>query len=337
MKRIGILAFTDRGRALAEAIKKNLAIGDEAIEYVEKPEEGKAKNFVRENFRSCDGWIFVGATGIAIRFIAPLIESKDVDPAVVVLDEGGKYAISLLSGHLGGANELAVQVAEAAGAEPVITTATDVNEKFAVDIWTKKMGCVIEDISKIKVISSRILKDEKIGFASDFPLAGTLPDFIDPEEKSAGIVVSLDGGKSCFEENLNAIPKIVTIGAGCRRGKEAEPFESFLLETLAEQEISLKAVERLVSIDLKKEEACMVEFGKKYGIPFETYTSEELGAVEGDFTPSAFVNSITGVDNVCERSALLGSQKGKLILRKTAKDGMTIAIAIRPWECSFDI
>ena len=183
MKKICIIAFTDNGNKTAERIKNILETSslDDSAHSFEESYSGydhyfvdllekncNKKAYVADNFNAYDAFVFIGATGIAVRYIAPYIKSKDVDPAVIVLDEHGNFVIPLLSGHLGGANELANIIAEELNATPVITTATDINSKFAVDLWTKNTNQSIIDISKIKDVSAAILKDEQIGLYSDF-------------------------------------------------------------------------------------------------------------------------------------------------------------------------
>lgn len=284
---------------------------------------------------TCDGLVFIGAAGIAVRLIAPLLQSKDKDPAVVVIDELGTFAIPILSGHIGGANELANEISKFIYAIPVITTATDINHKFAVDVWSKKAGCVIGDISKIKFISQAILGGQAVGITSEFALAGTLPPQLRPDSSlPRGICISLSETKHPFGTTLNLIPRIVTIGVGCRRDTAAEALEKFVLATLDKFDISLKAVSKLVSIDLKKNENCLIKFCEKYNLQFATYTAEALAAVDGEFTASAFVKKTTGVDNVCERSAMCDND-GELIVKKQAQDGITIAVACGNWRCEF--
>lgn len=346
METLGILSFTKKGKALEKNIIKKMP----HVNWVEKEEWEKGKDFINRKFNDCDGWIFIGACGIFVRFIAPLIKSKDVDPAVIVLDEMGENVISLLSGHLGGGNDLTVDVAKIVGGRPVITTATDVNKKFAVDNWAKSENLYITDISMIKEISKRVLEDEKIGLFSDFEIDKEVPDFIidlssldekkrintiKEEKIEAGVVISLDGAKRVFPIDFNVVPKIVTLGIGCRKGIDSEKLEAFVLKTLKENKIDIEAVLNIASIDLKKEEVCLLDFCKKYNKEFITYEGQELNSAEGDFTCSSFVSSITGVDNVCERSAFLASEEGKIIVKKTKFEGMTIAIALKNWQVKF--
>ena len=358
MKKICIIAFTDNGMMTAGKIKnvfeeathvdstqsleKSNCINEKYfVELLEKSCNKRA--YVAEKFNDYDAFVFVGATGIAVRYIAPYIKSKDVDPAVIVLDEHAGFIIPLLSGHLGGANELANIIADELCATPVITTATDINAKFAVDLWTKKTNQSIIDISKIKDVSSAILRNEKIGIYSDFEIIGTLPKHIVlsksnvevDENPDVGIAVSLDEKVRPFKTTLNAVPKIVVVGVGCRKNTDSDKFEDFLLEILRKQSISIKAVDLIASIDIKKNEKCILEFSNKYDIPFKTATSDELMSLSGDFSASSFVKSVTGVDNVCERSAAYFSGGYKILLGKTSHNGMTCAIATKDWKCKF--
>lgn len=328
---IGIIAFTENGNALLEKIVSSI---DESFDCYDKSSQD-LKLWLRETFYKSSAVIFIGAIGIATRLIANLICSKDTDPAVIVIDELGRFVIPILSGHIGGANELSEKLASKLNATCVITTATDINNKFAVDVWSSKNDLVIDDISKIKNISSVILKNEKVGLYSDFEIFGKIPKELTLNENcDTGICVSLDQNKKPFKTTLNIIPKIITIGVGCRKDTKLESIEEFILETLKINNISLKAVRYLASIDLKKEEKCLLELANKYNIEFHTFSAEELNNVAGSFEGSEFVKATTGVDNVCERSAVLQSG-GKLLLKKTANNGMTIAIAISKWRCEF--
>lgn len=330
--KIGLLYFTQNGKLIANKLSKN-----EDIEYtIYDKKKQSAKEFVKECFL-LDGIIFVGAVGIAVRLISPYITKKDVDPAVIVIDELGKYVIPILSGHIGGANELALSISDKLSATPVITTATDINNVFAVDVWSKNSNYVIDDISMIKYVSSALLRGEEVSLKSDFEIENELPKGVKKNKNlNIGLMVSLNENKKPFEKTLNVIPKIITIGVGCRKNTDINAFEEYIKATLREQNISLKAVKSIASIDLKKDEDCIISFSEKYNIPFNSYTAQELSTVCGNFSSSQFVKKITGVDNVCERSAMYNNQKnGYLILKKQSKDGMTIAISSEKWRCKF--
>lgn len=335
---IAVAAFTAHGRELQERIQQ---IWPEHSFALFNASTQSAREWTKTMFHTCDALIFIGATGIAVRLIAAWISTKDRDPAVLVVDEKGRFVIALLSGHIGGANRLARNLAAALGAEPVITTATDIQGVFAVDEWSKAWGCTIADISRIKNISAALLAGERVGFCSDFPVDSPLPAGISgPAEiasqgaQPVGICVSLNAHKKPFACTLNVIPKIGILGAGCRRGIGPEAFESFVLETLEQQAFSPLALHTLASISLKKNEPCLSAFASKYGLNFITFTAEELERVPGTFTGSGFVKKVTGVDNVCERSAMASGGE-RLLIPKTSTGGISLALAVPNWECHF--
>lgn len=332
MKRngIAIIAFTENGSKLAERIRNSLS---EKVFSCEK--KIQARDFVCEYFKTAEAIIFIGACGICVRMIATLIETKDADPAVLVIDEKGRFVISVLSGHLGGANALAVKISKILDAQPVITTATDINGKFAVDIWTKNNGCRISDLSKIKYISGAILRGDGIGFlCDDFPVSGTLPFKLDSNKPECGICVGLSADPSPWIKTMNVIPQIITIGIGCRRGVDPDKLSEFVKSELQANGISPLSVEAIASIDIKRDEPAIIKLSEEYDVPLVTYTPEELMSTTGDFSHSDMVEKTTGADNVCERACVRQSD-GKLILKKTAKDGMTLAAAVRDWRCEF--
>ena len=332
MREAGILSFTARGKALGERLAKQLA-GKYQVELLQ--DRRKGKEYLEENFQRKDMFLFICAAGIAVRMIAPLIRTKDVDPAVIVMDEFGRFVIPILSGHLGGANAAASELADLAGAQLVLTTATDINDKFAVDVWSKYAGCQIIDVGGIKDISAAVLRGEKIGFESGFPFEGEVPAELTLDSAQMGICVSLSDTLKPFAKTFNVVPKIVTLGVGCRKNVSAVQFEKFVLNLLEENNISLCAIEKVASIDLKRYEKCILSFCDKYSISFVTYTAEELKRVPGMFLSSDFVKSVTGVDNVCERSAVLGSGNGQKILSKASGGGVTAALAMKDWKCKF--
>lgn len=389
--RIGLAAFTQEGQRLLDTLKKADFLaghgGSEAQASFVCYDKNttRAREWVASVFSSCQALVFVGAVGIAVRLIAPHITSKETDPAVVVLDEKGRFVIPVLSGHLGGANELAERLASLFNAQAVITTATDIHKVFAVDVWSREQGCAILDISTIKHVSARLLQGEPVGFMSDFPVDGALPQGVlpisplesdeamllptsasggkrnishpettsqnlledvlpespalrqksgDEALPSVGISLSLDTRKHPFATTLHVMPKIIIAGVGCRKGVAVETFENFVLDTLDSLGLSVKALRLMASIDLKKDEPCCVSFCEKYGLEFRVFSSAELQAVAGDFSSSSFVQGVTGVDNVCERSAFAAGGN-QFVLKKTSYDGMTLALAVSPWVCRF--
>ena len=217
--------------------------------------------------------------------------------------------IPLLSGHMGGANELAEQIARQIGGIPVITTATDVNHTFSVDLFAKKCGLSIYNREGIAKVSSKILD-------------GKTPDIVISSEKT-----DLEQGV------LGLQPREYILGIGCRRGKSFEELDAFIQKWLDHAGIEKRLVRAAASIDLKKEEEGLLRWCMANRIPFLTYSAEELKQVKGDFQESSFVKEKTGVDNVCERAAMkAANEEGTFILRKQAENGMTIAIVKYDWK-----
>lgn len=285
-----------------------------------------------ESFLSSELMVFVGSCGIAVRKIAPYVHDKRTDPAVICVDELGTFVIPLLSGHIGGANALARRIAERLHATAVITTATDINRRFSVDTWATEHGCAISSMKLAKAVSAAILEGD-IPLKSDFPVIGSLPNGVIPGDTGhLGIYLTVTD-KEPFASTLRLIPRRLHLGIGCRRGIEKEAIQAAVEQVFRAHHLDFRAVRSAASIDLKKDENGLLSFCGEQNIPIRFYTAEELKAVSGDFTPSAFVQSITGVDNVCERSALMGAEE--LIVRKTACHGVTVAVAMENWEVHF--
>lgn len=287
-----IVSFTAQGSALGEKIRCALAgQGWDAETFVKSKYAGETgaqeiteplNTWLFGWWKRADAVIFVGAVGIAVRTIAPFVKSKKEDPAILCVDEKGTYCIPILSGHLGGANALAEKLSQEIGSLAVITTATDLNTCFAVDLFAKAEGNEIRDMKQAKEISAALLAGRRI----------------------------------------------VTAGVGCRRGTPADEVLEALRSVCRENKIDLNNLKQIVSVDLKKDEEGLIETAKACGVPFVTYSSDELLKLPGDYTPSLFVKEITGVDNVCERSAVKGSGMGILIQRKKVYGRVTAALAI---------
>lgn len=348
--KLAIISFTEHGSRLNEQLCGALSRqGYDCRGYAIKKYAGEnleiltvpLRQWTGEMFGCMDGILFIGASGIAVRSIAPFVQDKTKDPAIVVMDEKGVFAISLMSGHLGGANALTGLLANLTGAIPVITTATDVNGKFAVDVFAKRNGLRILEMKYAKAVSADVLDEKPVGFYSDFPVIGQTPEELavwnqeSVFEGTNGICVSLSEKKQPYKQTLHLIPSIVVLGIGCKKNTPEAAIEKLVLEVLEKCDFSIKSICQAASIDLKAEEPGLLEFTEKYGIPFATYKAEELKEVEGIFTGSSFVQSVTGVSNVCERSAVLGSGNGKLLCKKTAGNGVTVAVAAKKWSVDF--
>ena len=256
-------------------------------------------------FRVSKAIIFVSACGIAVRAVAPHVRDKMTDPAVIAVDEAGRFVVPLLSGHVGGANELARKIAGFLNAVPVITTATDVNNLTAVDEWAVQNDCIIENPERIKSVSSQVL-----------------------EGGNVGVAVTWENIPVPFPVTLMLRPKVLVLGAGCNRGVNPAEFESSAMDFLKGAGVSVLSLKALASIDIKKDEPAMKIFAESHNIPFVTFTASELNAVSGNFTASERVRHFTGTDNVCERACVLCAGEGAVLMRsKTVYNGITFALA----------
>lgn len=272
--------------------------------------------------------LFIGAAGIAIRAIAPSVKDKLTDSPVLVMDEKGQYVIPVLSGHAGGGNDLAVLIARAAGAQPVITTATDVEDLFSCDVFARRNFLFIHNREGIRRVSAKLLERGKISvFVQDKILL--------PDEEIPVCVELVHGGRadiliSDAEDvpcSLWLSPKLFFPGIGCRKGKTFEELLHFADRTFVHGNWREK-VAAVASIDKKRRERGLEILAQYEHLPLLTYTAQELEEVPGDFSSSSFVRKTVGVSNVCERAAVLAAGPGaELILPKTAQNGMTLAVA----------
>ena len=291
---------------------------------------------VRTAFQTRQCLIFIGAAGIAVRAIAPYIKSKVTDPAVIVIDEKGQFVIPLLSGHIGGANAIAKELAAFLGAEPVLTTATDVNHLFAVDAFAAQQGLCITSMADAKAFAATILETKQAGLYSDFPVEGTLPPSLRKASTGVvGVAVALRDDCRPFQQTVTLQPRIFHIGIGCRAGIHADAVEDAVTVALDMAAVLPSAIRAVHSIDIKAHEAGIIAYCTRHGLPYTTYNVETLNALPGYFTASSFVRRTVGVDNVCERAAVAGSQGGTILLRKQAVHGVTVAIAYEPYTVSF--
>ena len=341
---IALTAFTAQGRALAHRLAEHLG-------GTVRVDESLA-DWTAAQFGKREALVFVGAAGIAVRSIAPHIQSKTLDPAVLCMDETGRWVIPILSGHLGGANALARRLAALTGGEAVITTATDINGLFAVDLWAKAQNMAVLQPERIKNVSAKILRGETITIDCPYPIAGTAPEYV-RLGRDADVIVSYrrrEPLKHCHcepvtdvtgvairpPEALQLVPRVLTLGIGCKRGTDAGTLKAAFQRFCIERGICPEAISGAASIDLKQDEAGLLTFCVSHGRPLRFYSAEELRGAPGDFTASAFVEATTGVDNICERAAVLASA-GKLIEKKYARGGVTFATAERyvnyNWSC----
>lgn len=287
--------------------------------------------------------VFVGAAGIAVRALAALPKNKGTDSPVLVVDEQANFVIPLLSGHLGGANELAIQLAKGLGATPVITTATDVNGLFSVDVFARKNNLSIPDTGGIVKISSRLLHGEKVQMAIEnleqeqlqqlgAPMEVVLVPWSKRQEAEPEIVIS--SNEADFTEAVLGLKfRDYVLGVGCKKGKSVEELADWLEKTEHDGILKREHIAAIASIDVKRGEPGLLELAQRLRRPFYVFSGEELMAVPGDYTVSAFVEQTVGVDTVCERAAVAAAGGGPLVVKKMAYNGMTFAVAKMSVEC----
>lgn len=362
IRRVLLITCSVRGYATMQKLAKKLEnisgaeiiakVKCEALPEVSMKETVKA--CVDEYFEQVDAIVFVTASGIAVRSVAEHLTHKSKDPAIVCMDECSKHVISLVSGHAGGANALTQMLADVMWATPVITTATDVEGRFSIDDYAREHNLVVTDWEKAKAISAEVLTtgaepvwmDEAEVLQEEEKNACE----IRKEQKSTGIdgceneinvqelqigshqVIITPQDGSVDVQTLQLIPRCIVAGVGCKKGTPVDKIEHAVQDAFAKAGLRMEALCAVVSIDLKKEEAGLLEFCETRNVPFETYAAEELQAVPGTYSASEFVSGVTGVDNVCERSAVKyasehGANDGELLLRKQAQDGVTVALA----------
>lgn len=335
----GIFCFSDAGAGLAlrlcEMLRLDTCDVHSTAKYAEKygfTAHVSISADMGDLFRGKDALIFIGAAGIAVRSIAPHVVSKVSDPAVIVMDDRGRFVISLLSGHIGGANELARGIARLIGAQPVITTATDGAGRFSCDAWAVTHDCAISSMAAAKDVSAEILTRD-VSVTSEYPL---------PEELPAGLVASDSGEigifigihkREPFSRTLRLMPRCVTLGIGCRKDISAESVMAAVHTVLDPEDIDIRAVGTIASIVNKKDEAGLLETARVLGAKTVFYTADELNAVPGEFDESEFVRKTVGTGNVCERAAVLAG--GRLIIKKTAVNGVTVAVSVQERRIEF--
>lgn len=353
-----IIAVTANGARLAEALAAKLdEPADIFIKSGRNPsaigsEYESLGQLTEQLFSGYDGLVFIMATGIVVRVIAPHVRDKRFDPAVVVVDEAGRYAISLLSGHIGGANELTEAVAGALGAAPVITTATDVNHKPAADVLAVKLDLAIEPFERLKTINAAIVNGDNVQFFLDHSLTQhrtyiqkgidlgvsfrDMEELQQTETYDAAVIVS-DKELYMTKPHLYLRPATLAVGIGCRRGTTSAEIFTALDDACKKIGRSPKSIAVLGSTVAKQDEIGLLAAVQQLVLPVEFFSNEQLQQMIQQYhlPTSEFVEKQIGVGNVCEAAALMGGRAEKLILPRTTYKNITLAIAevkYRWWE-----
>lgn len=348
IRRVLLVTCSVRGYATIQKLAKKLE-GIPGAEIITKVKcEALPEVSMKETVKTCvdayfdqvDAIVFVAASGIAVRSVAEHLTHKSKDPAIVCMDECGKHVISLVSGHAGGANALTQMLSDVMWATPVITTATDVEGQFSIDDYAREHNLVMTDWAKAKAISAEVLatgaKPVWVDAAggSQEEEKNACEKTIDVERLQIGSYQVIVTPRDILtdEKMLQLIPRCIVAGVGCKKGTSADKVDRAVQDAFAKAGLRMEALCAVASIDLKKDEAGLQQFCAARKVTFETYAAEELRAVPGIFSASEFVTGVTGVDNVCERSAVKyasehGMNRGELLLCKQAQDGVTVALA----------
>ncbi len=339
--KLAVFTVTENGTKIANQIKERLK---DRVEIFSPPKSrlGTSKpwlmDLVSDNFPKYDGFVFVSAVGIAVRALAPHLKDKTIDPAVVVVDDTGAFSISLLSGHIGGANDLAREVADAVGAMPVITTATDVSGKPAIDIFMKDLGLKIDDKAGLKRVSAGILRGESACIFADIKLGrwgdrakvaysvrplGQLEKYRKVYDHV--IVIVSDQNIKTEKGELILKPRRIFAGVGCQKGVTTDEVKQAVKALLAGNGLHGHNLKGLASIDIKSEEAALFKAAEDFNVEVLLYPAEKLDEIAP--SKSQFVKEKVGAGGVCEPAAILASRGGKLIATKMVYGRVTVALA----------
>ena len=318
-----IFYITDNGFHLAQSIRELLSDA-EIVRY-------KAEVF-RDKWSSTKNIICIMATGIVVRVIAPLLKDKKTDPAVVVLDEKGEYVISLLSGHLGGANALTRGIAECIGGHAVITTASDVQGKVALDLWAAEENLYVEDYEKLKHLSAKIVNGKSVSVRTEHIFRSAhIPEEFDMvgQGDQADIIISSRLFKS---DALILRPKTFFAGIGCNRGTSKDEIRTTVRQVLEEHKLSVNSIARLATIDLKNDEQGLLDFADEEGLGIDFFSKNDLnGAVlKHNIASSDAVMAATGTAAVAEPAAILAARKrfhnSTVVIPKEKRGNVTLSI-----------
>lgn len=322
--RLKIFYITGHGHDLAKRI---------SIEYPGAPlRKFNSTSFAGE-WHNAKAIICIMATGIVVRAIAPLLKDKRTDPAVIVLDEKGRFVISLLSGHLGGANRLAAEVADFLGGQAVITTASDVQGRIALDVWAEEKGLFVEDYERLKRLSARIVNGKRVRVytGSSLKLKKVPDEFnIVGLTDNAEIIISEELYK---KKALYLRPANLFAGIGCNRGTTKDEIQKEFTALLKKKRLSAHSIACIASIDLKRDEDGLLEFADDNRLSIRFFSGDVLNAVADELgiKGSKQVRAATGAAAVSEPAAVLAARQASdivdIIIPKVKRGNVTLAIA----------
>lgn len=324
--KLGIISVTEHGDSIAYKLSKYF---ETEIYYRDRTKALKISTITKNMFQNYGAIVFIASTGIAVRAIAPYIRDKTVDPAIIVIDSTGKYVISLLSGHIGGANNLAIEIAKIIGAEPIITTATDNLNIVAPDSYAKEHGLILEDMKTAKEISTMLVEGKRVAFIDRQEKYSTPKGYIEDINGAEGAVI-VSNEENIEEELINNKPTLklirrnIVLGIGCRKDFDDTAMKNKVLEVLGEYNLDRRSVLKVATVEVKKEEKAIINLAKELNAEITIFTLEEIRKVHEKYEGSAFVEKTIGVRAVSEPCVeLLGA---KLKTGKIKCNGMTLCI-----------
>ena len=370
--KIAILCITSNGRSLACKIKRSLNEGDiyfinnkrdenslDDNDVISKSLEEdveiytvkkRLKFFVEDIFDKYEYILFIMATGIVVRTIAPLVTSKFSDPAILVTDEKGSNIISLLSGHMGGANEMTLHISDLINSNPVITTATDINKKSSLDMIAKKLnGHIVNFRDNVLDVNAMLVNGDAVGLYIDGEYNIDTIGFT-VLDNSKSLEWSISSDEELKKINLNTIvvisnkenlqidkyyedkyriikvtPRDIVIGIGCRRDTESHLLQDSLEDFLIKNNIDINSIKEIGSIEVKKDEKSIIDLSENLNVPFRVLSVEEISQVDYLFEKSEWVKKSVGVYSVAEPVAHLLSD-GNVIIEKNKYKGITFSV-----------
>lgn len=316
-----VLCFSPQGAALAKKYFSEVDLfGKDFQRPIKKEDFGTV-------FNGYDRIVFIGAAGIAVRYMAPFVEDKRKDPAVVVIDPVGRYVIPLLSGHLGGANAYAEEVAKAMGAEAVLTTASDSLGFEAIDLFAQKENYAFDDMAAMREVAAAMVAGREISWHSE---EDALPDYshikrvpsIEAADAKDGVVVTTKDVE--IKSALHLVPRRIHLGIGSKKGTDPEALVALIKKTLKTYAIHPMALAAIHTIDIKKDEPAIVYAAEHFRIPMKIYSAEELSRNEKRCEGSDFVKATVGVSSVSCTAAYMGGEM--MIAEKICEEGFTLSI-----------
>lgn len=327
--KFAVYSFTTLGAILGERLSSFFE--NQGIDVVHKmSKQYKISNEVKSDFYHCDGLIFISSTGIAVRMIAPLLIHKFEDPAVLVINDIGTFTISLLSGHIGGANEWTLKISEYLKNTAVVTTASDGRGIEALDVFAKKHGLLIDSAEQEKEIMTMILNGNHIGLYSELNIKPNAPlvssnDF-DAKEMEGWVFIS-STQLEVEVPSVRLVPRNLYVGIGCRKDTPYETVQDAVKEAFREKRLDMRGIAAIGTVELKKDEPGLLQLAREYEVPLVIFTTDEINALEGEYERSEFVKQTAGVYAVSEPCAILLGRE--ILVKKYRKNGVTVSISRR--------